>query len=214
MNSRRAAMAVGSSLIAVFATGCIPRQGTPIAAPPPAPPDVAELCSSDPAIEMIALPGRGIDEPFLAAPALDGWERNHSRDSSLIRAGFVNRELRARRFAPAVIITLADVSEDSKTARQAIITEQGGVEGQPEVTDVAAQDGTVCGYPSRTLRYRYEGRDATTLLIAGTDRYGKTWVCTVGIQTADPDNPQFARDRAVLLENFQFVVQRDRNPTK
>lgn len=143
MSSRRAAIAIGSSPIALSATGCIPRQGTPIAAPPPAPPDVAELCSPDPAIEMIALPGRGIDEPFPAAPALDGWNANHSRDSALIRAGFVNTDLRAKHFAPAVMLTLADVSEDSKTARQAIVTEQGGVEGQPEVTDVSAEDGTV-----------------------------------------------------------------------
>lgn len=215
MSSPRAvlphAAAIGSFLVMTSIAGCVSHQGNPIAAPAPVPADLAQLCSADPAIVMTPVPSRGVDEPYLALPTPDGWEVNHSRDSALVRAALVNTDLRTKRFTPSVIVTLADVSEDSASPGQAIVTEQGGVEAQPAVREISAQDGTVCGYPSRTLRYRYEGRDATTVLIAGTDRNKKTWICTVGIQTADPGNPQFVRDKAVILEKFQFVTQRDGN---
>jgi hypothetical protein len=149
---------------------------------------------------------READEPFLSVPTPTGWEFSRYRDSSLVRGGLVNFGLRAKGFTPNVVVTLADVSEDSKNARQAIATEQLGVEAQPGVAMTSVQDGTVCGYPSRTLSYKHNELHGTTLIVAGTDRANKTWVSTVVIHTAEPDNAQFVQDRADILDRFQFIV--------
>ncbi len=157
-------------------------------------------------VPMTTVPARMAGEPYLSTPTPFGWELIEDADSPVVRAALVNRGLRAFDFTPVAVITLADVSEDSTTVGQALRTEQAGVEAQPEICDVTAHDGTVCGYTARTLRYRYEGRDATTVIVAGTDWWNRTWVCTVGIQTAAPDDSRFVSDKATILGNFQFLV--------
>jgi len=162
--------------------------------------------SADAAVAMTPLPAQGVGEPFLSVPTPPGWTAIHDHNSTLVRGALVNVGLWALDFTPTAVITLADVSEDSRTAHAALATEHAGVEAQPEVSDVASLDGTLCGYASRTLTYRYEGRNATTLIVAGTDWSARTWVCTLGIQTAVPEDARFVRDRAIILENFQFLV--------
>ncbi len=159
-------------------------------------------------VSMTPLPPRAPGEPFLSVPIPPGWTLIYEDDSTLVRGALVNVGLRGLDFTPTVVITLADVSEDSRTAERAIATEQAAVEAQPEVSDFAFYDGTLCGYVSRALTYRYEGRDAMTLIVAGTDWFERTWVCTVGIQTAVPDDARFVHDRAAIFENFQFLVLR------
>jgi hypothetical protein len=177
-------------------------------ATPPMPPEVAYRCSVDADVVMMPLAPRGPEEPFVSIPAPPGWNLVQVRDSTAVRAALGNDGLRFEGFTPNAVITLADVTEDSHTPAQAIVTEQAGLESQPDMTGfTAAEDGTVCGYPSRTVHYRYEDRDTTTLFVAGTDRADRTWVCSVTIQTADPGNPQFITDRAVILEKFQFMLK-------
>jgi hypothetical protein len=177
-------------------------------ATPPMPPEVAYRCSVDADVVMMPLAPRGPEEPFVAIPAPPGWKLIQVRDSTSVRAALGNDGLRFHDFTPNAVITLADVTEDSHTPAQAITTEQTGLESQPDMNGFsAAKDGTICGYPSRTVRYRYEDRDATTLFVAGTDRAGRTWVCSLTIQTADPSNPQFITERAVILEKFQFMLK-------
>jgi hypothetical protein len=163
----------------------------------------------DAAVAMKPLPAKNPGEPFLSMPIPSGWEPAHDRDSALVRGALVNTDLRAHGFSPTALMTLADVSEDSHTAAQAIETEHAGIAAEITVTSV--ENGTLCGYPSRTLRYRYEDRDATTVIVAGTDASNKTWVCTMGLQTTDPHNPQFIRDKAVILEKFQFLLPQDKD---
>ena len=143
----------------------------------------------------------------MSVPNPPGWKLVHIQDSPLVRGTLGNAALSSHGFTPNAVITLADVTQDSHTPEQAITTEQGGLESQPDMTVTSTNDGVLCGYPSRTVRYRYQDRDATSLIVAGTDRSSKTWVCTLTIQTADPNNPQFVTDRATMLEKFQFLLE-------
>jgi len=199
-----ARVAAAVSLVVLAGTGCGSLGGSPQPSRPV--PAAVSRCSVDATVPMTPMNAREAGEPYLSVPTPDGWEMSHNRDSALVRGGLVNTGLRAKGFTPSVVITLADVSEDSTNARQAVATEQVGVEAQPGVTVTSVQDGTVCGYPSRTLSYKHGELSGTTLIVAGTDRSNKTWVSTLLVQTADPDDVQFLRDRAVILDKFQFIV--------
>ena len=198
----------GMIVLAFGVAGCGWPGGGDNLASPPVPTDVAYRCAVDATVDISPLVPRGPEEPFVAIPTPPGWKLVQVRDSTSVRGVLGNDGLRSNEFTPNAAITLADVTEDSHTPAQAIATEQGGLQSQPDMTSFTATlDGTLCGYPSRTVRYRYEGRDATTLFVAGTGRANRTWVCSLTIQTADPSNTQFIADKAVILEKFQFLLK-------
>lgn len=168
------------------------------------PDPLAYRCSVSTAIPMTVVPPREADEPFVSVPTPAGWEFV-ARDREMVRGGLVSAELRANDFTPNAVITLADVSVVARTPQQALDAEQSGLAGEVHIDSV--QDGTLCGYPARRVNYLFEGRDATTLIVAGTDGRRRTWVSTVGIQTTEPTNPQYVQDKAVILDNFQFLIR-------
>lgn len=205
VSATRTTMAV--LLLGLTETGC----GSATQPPPSVPAAVAYRCTVEAQVEMTPLPSRGADEPFLSVPTPDGWKVSHRNDSSSVRGGLVSTDLRAESFTTNAVISLVDVSEVSKDERQAIANEQVDVEAQPNVSNMSSEDGTLCGYPSRTLRYKHNELDGTTMIVAGKDRLNRTWLSAVLIQTAEPENPKFIRDRATILKNFQFIVTEDEN---
>ena len=194
-------------LLGLTGTGCA---SAPSPAPS-APAAVAHRCVVDTGVEMTPLASRESDEPFIAVPTPEGWKISHRNDSESIRGGLISADLRAKRFTPNAVISLIDVSQDSKDETQAIANEQADIEAQPEVSSMSSEDGTLCGYPSRTLRYKHKELDGTTMIVAGKDRSNRTWLAAVLVQTAEPENPKFIRDRATILKSFQFVVPEDGN---
>lgn len=194
--------AIAIVVLALAGVGC----GFEREAAAPAPPgDPASYgCAVNMAIPMTVVPSRGPDEPFLSVPTPSGWEFI-ARDKEQVRGALASVALRSQDFTPNAVITLADVSADYATPQQAIDGEQLGLAGEVHID--ATQDGTLCGYPARTVNYLYEGRHATTLIVAGTDARKRTWISTVGIQCADPSVAGFAEDKALILNNFQFLIR-------
>jgi hypothetical protein len=153
---------------------------------------------------MTVLPKNGVDEPTISIPTPQGWTFSDKHNSSLVRGAILNEGLQANGFVPNAVVTLADVTSDSSTPERAIDTERAGL--AQKVSIDSEVPGTLCSYPSTTLNYKYEGRQATTIIVAAKDQHNKVWVSTVGIQTTEPDNPQFAAAKQAILGGFQFVL--------
>jgi hypothetical protein len=116
--------------------------------------------------------------------------------------------LAANHFVPNAVVTLADVTSDSSTAQRAIDTEHGGLAQKVRIDSEAS--GALCSYPSMTLNYKLEGRQATTVIVAAKDQHNRVWVSTIGIQTTEPNNPDFVKAKRAILDGFQFTLPNSR----
>jgi hypothetical protein len=153
-------------------------------------------------IPLTVLRANSADEPTVSIPTPPGWKFSDKHNSSLVRGAVLNEGLQANHFIPNAVVTLADVTSDSSTPQEAIDTERGGMAQKLNIDSEAS--GTLCGYPSMTLNYKFEGRPATTVIVAAKDQHNKVWVSTVGIQTTEPNNPDFVKDKRAILDGFQF----------
>lgn len=144
------------------------------------------------------------DEPTISIPTPQGWKFSDEHNSSLVRGAILNEGLQANGFVPNAVVTLADVTSDSTTPEQAIATERAGLAQKVSVDSETS--GILCGHPSTTLNYRFEGRQATTMIVAANDQHNRVWVSTVGIQTTEPNNPDFAKAKRAILDGFQFIL--------
>jgi hypothetical protein len=155
-------------------------------------------------VPLTTLRKNAVDEPTISIPTPQGWKFSDEHNSALVRGAILNEGLQANGFVPNAVVTLADVTRDSSTPERALDTERGGLAQKVNIDSEAP--GTVCSYPSLTLNYKYEGRQATTIIVAARDQHNKVWVSTVGIQTTEPDNPLFAKAKREILGGFQFFL--------
>ena len=157
---------------------------------------------------MTVLSPTGADEPAVSIPTPPGWKFSDKHNSSLVRGAILNEGLAANHFIPNAVVTLANVTSDSSTPQAAIDIERGGL--AQKVSIDSETSGTLCSYPSMTLDYKFEGRQATTVIVAAKDEHDRVWVSTVGIQTAEPNNPDFVKAKRVILDGFQFTLPNSR----
>jgi hypothetical protein len=190
--------------LTLWTAGCGSDHGSADPAPSPPGDPASYGCAVSPAIPMTVMPARAVEEPFLSVPTPPGWEFI-ARDKEMVRGALANAAMRSEDFTPNAVITLAEVSAAYPTAQSAIDAEQAGLAREAHLD--STEDGTLCGYPARRVDYVYEGRDATTLIVAGGDARRRIWVSTIGFQTADPDVAGYARDKAMVLDHFQFLIR-------
>jgi hypothetical protein len=155
---------------------------------------------------LVRLPAKADREPAIAVPQPAGWNFVKLPDPvETRRAALVNAGLQSHNFNPSALVTLVDVTTESNSAEQALATEQGGVAQVAGHID-SQVPGTVCGQPSVTLTYTVDGRQDTQRIVAAKDHMGFVWVASVQVQSADPDKPNYVRDKQTILDGFQFTV--------
>lgn len=168
--------------------------------------------------ECESLPGRmtQIDahspgEPTLILPQPDGWERTTGMDSELIRFVMVNRGLANNGYAPTAVLTLE--SGPSSDSPDAILDQQAvTLESQLGATDVAGVPGVHCGFPAQTIGFRAPSlggippRYAKVLCVV-VEGGPRTYLTTLTVQTAEPDNPTYIHDLDTILRGFQVVAR-------
>jgi hypothetical protein len=200
---RKCLAGLGMAVLALAQAGCASTTNSTHSSTAPAPAS-GYHCSVSNGVPLTVLPKNGPDEPTISIPTPQGWKFSDKHNSSLVRGAILNEGLQANGFVPNAVVTLADVTSDSSTPERAIDTERAGL--AQKVSIDSQVPGTLCSYPSTTLNYKYEGRQATTIIVAAKDQHNKVWVSTVGIQTTEPDNPQFAAAKQAILGGFQFVL--------
>jgi hypothetical protein len=193
-----AAMAVGASALTACGTTHPPAAAPSTTGPSVAPnPQCAK--ASGP---LVSIPTKG-GEPTLTVSQPAGWTFSTEHNTARIRGVLVNESLASHDFNPTAIVTLTDVSGESSSAEQALAVEQGGIAQTVGHLD-AQVPGTVCGFPSATITFTTDGRQETELLVAAKDARNKVWVATVGVQSADPGNADYVRDRQTIVSGFQI----------
>lgn len=161
-----------------------------------------ECASSD--VPMLDLESQAPDEPGLAVPQPQGWERDTRMDSQVIRAALLNQGLRANDFTPNVVVTLEELTGKVETPEQAVAAERDGLVQAGNVIENETS-GTQCGHPSLTVDYTLEGHPVTAMAVAA-EHNQKMWAAIVTIQTTEPDNPTYVEDKKTILGGFAFTL--------
>jgi len=164
----------------------------------PGPPDCPE-------VPFTVLLTQSPDEPTLSIPTVLGWQPSNERNSPLIRGAFVAPGLRANDFTPNAVVTLADVTKNSDTPEKAIQTETQGLDTKFAIDSLTT--GTRCGFPYETVDYKYEGRPATTLIVAAKDDKARVWVSTVEMQTTEPNRPEYVKAKQLIIGAYKVTTK-------
>lgn len=200
---RRCLVGVGIAALTIAQVGCASAVDSNHSSTTPAP-TAGYHCVVSNGVPLTVLPKNGVDEPTISIPTPQGWKFSDKHNSPLVRGAILNEGLQDNGFVPNAVVTLADVTSDSITPERAVDTERAGLAQKVSIDSEAP--GTLCGYPSMALNYKYEGRQATTIIVAAKDQHDKVWVATVGIQTTEPDNPLFVTAKRAILGGFQFLL--------
>jgi hypothetical protein len=151
---------------------------------------------------MLSLKPHTVDEPTLAIPQPQGWERSTDLDSALIRGVIANVGLRADDFTPNAVATLEDTTGKVQTAQQAVDAEVAGVE-QSGIAMESQTPGTICGQSSKTVNYTLQNRPVTALIVAA-EHEQKIWAAVLTVQTSAPENPTYIADKQTILSGFRL----------
>jgi hypothetical protein len=170
--------------------------------------------------ETVTLDTRSADEPRISVPVTAGW-RNYTRDdleaegiemdSPTIRGFIANPGLQEQGFVPNIVVTLKKF-DDAIISPEAI-NDLDEAEISRLGTIVNRSTSTVCG--STVFRRDLtdipssrDGRsqDGTSLLTVVEGPDGSPWVATAGIQTRDPDNPEFVAQLDALVRGFHLTA--------
>lgn len=178
----------------------------PVASSPTSTVIASPRCAAS-AAPLAALPAKAAGEPILAVPQPAGWELSTApmSEAPTARAALGNAGLRSNGFSPSALVTLVDVTSDNDTPERALAVEQAGL-AQAVGHFTTQLPGTLCGFPSATITYTVDGRQDTQRIVAVKDRLAHIWVVSVQIQSADPANIIFAKDKQTILDGFQITV--------
>ncbi|WP_083266881.1 LpqN/LpqT family lipoprotein [Mycolicibacterium porcinum] len=178
-------------------------QQTPEVSAVPASDDEPGACAES-AAPLLKLKSQAPREPELALPQPDGWVRSTKLDSELIRGIIINDALRANDFSPNAGVTLEDLTGKVETPQQAFDAELNGVT-QVGGTIESQTPSTRCGQPAVVADYRIQGRPATALIVVAKNN-DKLYAATLTVQTAQPDNPTYVKDKKTILDGFQLEL--------
>lgn len=171
-------------------------------------PATASDCTSVDA-PMTKIPGRNDEEPVLAIPQPDGWERVRVMDSDLIRFTMRNLGLARDGFAPTAVVTL-ESHRGVADPREVFDAQRDALENAVGATNLSVAPTTLCELPAETMDYTtptlgvlppHPARVVTAVL--STEDF--TYAMTVTVQSADPDNPLYKRDAETILTGFQML---------
>jgi len=130
-------------------------------------------------------------EPEIALPQPDGWERNESLDSQVIRLVIGNPSLTRNGFAPNIVITVGTHPSDVEAAFR---TELAGMESSGSTAIGSPETTTICGYPARTAGYTAApmgstpARPMTTTFVGIEKGESSTFIVALVGQSTNPDD--------------------------
>ncbi|MBX7434816.1 LpqN/LpqT family lipoprotein [Mycobacterium sp. Y57] len=149
-------------------------------------------------------------EPRLRIPIPQGWERNSTMDSQIIRYAIVAQDLVADGFTPNAVVTLESVRGNS-SPDQVFEQNRDNLVRMMNASDLDTETNTTCGFPSETTEYTAPAMGSIpqrpVIMHAVVATYGGvTHLATLTIQTTDPDNPTYQDDADEIVEGFQVVL--------
>ncbi len=206
-------LALFVSVVGLTAVGCSsPSTDEPVATSKPAsevsstvqPVDDETRACAESAEPLLALKAQAPGEPQMALPQPPGWERSTKLDSELIRGIIVNNTLRANDFSPNAGVTLEDLTGKVETPQQALDAEVNGIT-QAGITIDSRTPTTHCGQPATIVDYTLQGRPVTVLIVAAKND-DKLYAAALTVQTAEPENPTYVKDKKSILDGFQFEL--------
>jgi hypothetical protein len=148
-------------------------------------------------------------EPRMLVPQPPNWRRDLSLDTERVRFAMANASVWAGHLAVAAIaIKSKDGQHDPATVFDELRSE---AEQDPEATDLAFTDTTVCGYPATRVDYTRLATDelpvrAETMLAVVAQTTGKTHAVVVTVSTNDAGSPAYQRDVETILTGFQVLA--------
>lgn len=162
-------------------------------------------CSSV-TVPLLEVPLDNDSEPRVEVPQPSGWERINRFESGVVRVYLAAPDLQANGFVPNATVAIANLSGKASTEDAAFATERAGLESFG-VTDLIEAQGTICGYPSKTLTYNMglgniPAHRVTTTIVAVKN---KTKMFTVGVsvQALDDTVRGFDSARETILAGLQ-----------
>lgn len=159
---------------------------------------------------MSSIQSRRGDEPVLRIPQPAGWQSTSMLDSQIIRYAMGNKALTGDGFMPTAVVTLESAAGTNQDQQKIFDQERSTLAESLGVTNMRTTDTTLCGHPAELVSYdappmgRIPPRKAKTLIVIGAFS-GTTYVATVTVQAADPDNPGYVRDAQTILTGFQML---------
>jgi hypothetical protein len=153
---------------------------------------------------------RSSGEPVLWIPQPPGWQRAAMLDSEIIRYAMGNKDLTGKGFMPTAVVTLESAPGTDQDQQKIFNQERATLSDRLGVTNMRTSETTLCGRKAELVSYdapamgRIAPRKARTLIVIGAFN-DKTYVATVTIQAADPDNPTYVRDTQTILTGFQML---------
>lgn len=162
-------------------------------------------CSSV-AVPLLEVPLDNDSEPRVEVPQPSGWERINRFESGVVRVYLAAPDLQANGFVPNATVAIANLSGKASTEDAAFATERAGLESFG-VTDLIEAQGTICGYPSKTLTYNMglgniPAHRVTTTIVAVKNNT-KMFTVGVSVQALDDTVRGFDSARETILAGLQ-----------
>lgn len=162
-------------------------------------------CSSV-AVPLLEVPLDNDSEPRVEVPQPSGWERINRFESGVVRVYLAAPDLQASGFVPNATVAIANLSGKASTEDAAFATERAGLESFG-VTDLIEAQGTICGYPSKTLTYNMglgniPAHRVTTTIVAVKNNT-KMFTVGVSVQALDDTVRGFDSARETILAGLQ-----------
>jgi hypothetical protein len=145
------------------------------------------------------------DEPLLRLPQPEGWQRITAMDSELIRYMIRNPALRA-----SAVVSQEDVTKANASPQDVIDAEFSSATAFVGATDVVrSSHPPVCGSPAGTVTFNVPERGAVPALsgiaLAAVTAGARKYAVVLTVQTAEPDNPDYAADEKSIIDGFQVL---------
>lgn len=162
-------------------------------------------CSSV-SVPLLEVPLDNDSEPRVEVPQPSGWERVNRFESGVVRVYLAAPDLQSSGFVPNTTVAIANLSGKASTEDDAFAAERGGLESFG-VTDLVEAQGTICGYPSKTLTYNMGlgnipvHRVTTTIVAVKNDT--KMFTVGVSVQALDDTVRGFDSARETILAGLQ-----------
>lgn len=162
-------------------------------------------CSSV-AVPLLEVPLDNDSEPRVEVPQPSGWERVNRFESGVVRVYLAAPDLQANGFVPNATVAIANLSGKASTEDAAFATERAGLEFFG-VTDLVEAQGSICGYPAKTLTYNMglgniPAHRVTTTIVAVKNNT-KMFTVGVSVQALDDTVRGFDSARETILAGLQ-----------
>lgn len=160
---------------------------------------------------VTALEPQSSTDPIIGIPVPEGWVRETSLDSQMIRGGFGKVNPDEPGASATAMVVVEDLTGRVPSAEAGIQAEIDGVTMMGgEVLE--QQSLTVCGFPAGLAQVRLPVMGAVperegTVLAVITESDGAMIATVVTIQNLVADNPTYDADRRTIVDGMQITAQ-------